>query len=381
MRIYLDHNATVPLRPAAVEGMRAAFEECAGNPSSPHAEGARARATLERARAQVAACIGALPQEIVWTSGATEANNFALFGAAKARGTRGRHIVTSALEHPSVLRPLARLEQEGWEVTYVAVDGEGLIDPEVLLAAVRRDTVLVSLLWANNETGVIQPVAEIAGGLAERGVPLHLDATQALGKLVIDTALLPAAWISASAHKLGGPTGSGFLYARRGLALEPLLHGGPQERGLRGGTENTLGAVGTAAAVCAVSSERAAAMARDAALRDRLWQGILEKIPALRRNGSEVHVLANTLNVEFVAAPGDILLQALDLEGIAASSGSACASGSIEASHVLLAMGRTPEQARCSLRFSVGPEVGEAEIEHVLRVLPDLVARVRRCTA
>jgi cysteine desulfurase len=357
--------------------MTRVLRDCPGNPSSVHAEGSAARAELSRARERTASLLGAAPDEVLFTGGATESNNTILASAAeRAPG----HIVSSNVEHPSVEEPLTRLEARGWRISRVPVDAEGLLDPDAVLAAIDAQTTLVSLIWANNETGVVQALGGLAERIRERGVPLHVDATQAVGKLPIDLRELPVDLLSLSAHKFGGPKGVGCTVARASLApefLSPLLRGGPQEARRRGGTENVAGIVGLGIA-CELAQrelpERAETYAR---LRDRLWDGIESKIPAVRRNGSVRWVLPNTLNVEITGVAGEVLLQALDLEGIAISSGAACASGSIEPSRILLAMGRSAEQARASLRFSVGHGNDETQIDRVLALLPDLVERVR----
>jgi len=375
MRIYLDHNATTPVRTEVVEAMTATLREGWGNPSSTHGEGAAARAAVERARGQVAALLGVAERAVWFTSGATEANNTALHGALA--GSRGRHVVTSTVEHPSVDEPLRALEARGVTVTRVGVDGAGRVDPDAVAAALRDDTALVSVILANNETGVLQDAAKLAEIAHARGVPLHLDATQAIGKLPVDALALGADLLSGTAHKLNGPKGTGFLVDRSRPGLPAFVQGGPQERRRRGGTENTAGIVGLGLA-CALAQRELEARARHvSALRDRLWSGLQAYVPRVRRNGSAEHVLPNTLNVEFEGAAGDVLLDALDLEGVAVSAGAACHSGSIEPSAVLLAMGRTPEQARGSLRFSLGPGNSAAEIDRVLALLPALVARVR----
>ena len=387
MRIYLDHNATTPVRDEVVDAMTRVLREDHGNPSSVHEEGGRARALVEEARAQVASLLGAQPREVIFTSGATEANNTALLCAARASG-RGRHVVSSNVEHPSVEAPLDALEAEGWRITRLAVDANGLLTPEQVAEAIADDTAMVSLLWANNETGILQPLREIAAAVAARGVPLHVDATQAVGKLEIDLDALPIDLVALSAHKFGGPKGSGCLLVRgRALrarldeagaaAFEPLLRGGGQEGRLRGGTENVAGIVGLGVACALAEAELPGRGRRYAALRDRLWRGIEEKVPDVRRNGPPDAVLPNTLNVSFARTAGELLLQALDLEGIAVSSGAACASGSIEPSRVLLAMGLTPDEARGTLRLSVGHGLDEAAIDRVIDLLPGLVARVR----
>jgi cysteine desulfurase len=375
VRIYLDHNATTPIRDEVAQAVLRALRDGFGNPSSLHAEGAAARAALERAREQAAALVGAEPGELVFTSGATEANHAALWGTLGAAS--GSRLVTTNVEHPSVEEPAAALEARGHPVTRLPVDADGRLDPAALGDALAEPAALVSVLLANNETGVLQDARPLAERCRDHGVPLHLDATQAVGKWPVDVRALGAALLSASAHKLGGPKGAGFLVLRKGLAVEPWLRGGPQERGRRGGTENVAGIVGLGVA-CELAARELDARVREwGRLRDRLWQGIREKIPNVRRNGSERHVLPNTLSVEFTGADGEALLQALDLEGVAVSAGAACHSGSLTPSRVLRAMGRSDEEARASLRLSVGHGIGDAEIERVLALLPDLVARAR----
>jgi cysteine desulfurase len=376
MRIYLDHNATTPVRDEVVDAMTRALRDGYGNPSSVHEEGSRARALVEAARAQVASLLGLQPPEVIFTSGATEANNTALLRVAPASG-RGRHIVTSNVEHPSVEAPLEVLEARGWRITRLAVDAKGLLTPAQVAEALADDTALVSLIWANNETGAVQPLPEIAAAVAARGIPLHVDATQAVGKLALDLEALPIDLVALSAHKFGGPKGSGCLLVRGAAAFEPLVRGGGQEGRLRGGTENVAGIVGLGAACALAEAELPERTRRYAALRDRLWRGIEQKVPDVRRNGAPDAVLPNTLNVSFAHTAGELLLQALDLEGVAVSSGAACASGSIEPSRVLLAMGLGPDQARGTLRLSVGHGLDEGAIDRVIDLLPGLVARVR----
>ncbi|MCZ6783570.1 MAG: cysteine desulfurase family protein [Proteobacteria bacterium] len=376
MRIYLDHNATTPLRDEVVDAMVAVLRHGYGNPSSSHREGAAARRRVDDAREQVAEALGAAPGEITFTAGATEANN-AVLQALCAEPDRGRHLVTTRAEHPSVLEPAAYLETRGFEVTWLPVDAEGLLDPQAVAAAVREDTALVSVLWANNETGVVQPMEAIAQLVKERGALLHVDATQAVGKWPVDVGRVPVDLLACSAHKLNGPKGVGCLFARQDVAVPPLLRGGPQEKGLRGGTENTSGVAGFGAACELARRELPERMERYAALRDRLWEGIRAKVSGVRRNGSAANCLPNTLNVELADTAGEVLLQALDLEGVAASAGAACHSGSITPSHVLSAMGRTPDEARGSLRLSVGHGVDEMQIDRAIELLAELVPRVR----
>jgi cysteine desulfurase len=376
LRIYLDHNATTPVRDEVAAAMLRVLRDVHGNPSSVHAEGAAARAELDGARERTAALLGVAPAEIVFTAGATEANNAAL-AAVLSRPDGRRHVVATAVEHPSVDAALAHLEARGCSVTRVGVGRSGRVAAVDVAAALRDDTALVTAIWANNETGVLQPIEEIAELAAERGAWMHSDATQAVGKHAIAPAQLPVDLLSLSAHKFGGPKGVGCLVVRSGIALPPFLRGGPQERGRRGGTENMAGIAGLGAACELARRELSERVARYAQLRDRLWDGIAAKVPDVSRNGDPKHVLANTLNLCFRDTPGELLLQALDLEGIAVSAGAACASGSVEPSHVLVAMGYSKAEARGTLRFSVGHGSDEAQIDRVLSVLPDLVARVR----
>lgn len=355
--------------------MDGALRQLYGNPSSVHAEGSAAREAVERARSQVASLLGVEARDVLFTGGASEANNTALLRVAAE--LPGRHLLTSNVEHPSVEAPLLALEARGWRVTRLPVDREGRLAPEQVADAIQDDTALVSLIWANNETGVLLPIVEIAERVAERGVRLHVDATQAVGKLPLDLAKTRVDLLSLSAHKFGGPKGVGCLVMRNVPAFEALIRGGGQEARRRGGTENVSGIVGLGMACVLAERELPGRGERYAFLRDRLWTGLVEKVPGVLRNGSLEHVLPNTLNVTFEATAGELLLQALDLEGIAVSSGAACASGSIEPSGVLLALGLSPEQARGTLRLSVGHGIEEGDVDRVLGLLPDLVARVR----
>jgi cysteine desulfurase len=369
MRIYLDHNAGAPLLPEARDAMLAVLGAPA-NPSSAHREGARARAAVEAARADVAALLGAAPAEIVFTSGATEANNLALRGAA-----RGGRVVTTAVEHASVLETARAL---GVPLAVVGVDGEGRVAAADVLAACEGATALVSVGLANGEVGSVAPVAAVAGGLRGRDVLVHTDAAQAAGRLPLDVAALGVDLLSLSAPKLGGPAGVGALWVRRGVRLAPLLTGGPQERGRRAGTENVAGIAGFGVAARIARAELATAAAAAEALVDRLWSGIRARIDGAVRHGPAAGPrLANTLNVGFRGASGESLLVLLDLAGIAVSLGSACAAGSAEPSHVLLAMGLDVDAARSGIRFSVGRGTTPADVDRVLHVLPGLVAQVR----
>ncbi len=377
MRIYLDHNATTPLRPEVVRAISESLEDGFGNPSSVYAEGGAARALVEEARERVASLLRARASGIRFTAGATEANNSVLFGLLEA----GDHVVTSEVEHPSVLEPLRLLETRGVSVTRVAPDAAGCVSVEAIEAALRDETRLVSLIWANNETGAIQPVEVVSTLCADRGIACHVDATQAIGKLPVDLSRWPIDYVSSSAHKLGGPKGVGALVCRDSASLPAFLHGGGQERGLRGGTENVIGILGFGVAASLAEESGDALRDRCRALRDRLWQGLQARVEDVHWNGDPERTLPNTLNVEFRGVAGEVLLQALDLEGVAVSAGAACHSGSVEPSAVLLAMGRTAAQARGSLRFSVGHGVDQGQIDRTLELLAELVPRVRRADA
>lgn len=369
MRIYLDHNAGAPLRPEAREAMLAVLGPAA-NPSAAHREGARARALVAEARAAVAALVGARPAEIVFTGGATEANNLAL-GAAPGSG-----VVTTAIEHASVLAPAAaRGARE------VGVDAGGRVDAVAIVAAAREARAgLVSVGLANGEIGTLAPVAAIAASLGGSGTLVHTDAAQAAGRIPVSVRALGVDLLSLSSHKLGGPAGVGALWVRAGVSVAPLVRGGPQERGRRAGTENVAGIVGFGAAATAAAADLDVAPARLGALTERLWAGLSAGVPDLRRHG-EGPRLPNTLNVGVPGCAGESLLVLLDLEGVAVSLGSACAAGAPEPSHVLVALGLDREAARGGLRFSLGPTTTADEIDAVIAAFPRLVAQVRRHAA
>ena len=377
MRIYLDHNAGAPLRPEAREAMLR-FLGAPGNPSSAHREGAGARAAVEAARADVAALIGARPAEIVFTSGATEANNLALRGLVRPPAG----LVTTAIEHASVLETARALAAEGVRLAVVPVDGEGRVTASDVVAACAPGTALVTVGLANGEVGSVAPVAAIVAGLRGTGARLHTDAAQAAGRMPIDVRALGVDLLSLSAHKLGGPAGVGALWVSKGVALQPQMTGGPQERGERAGTENVAGIVGFGEAARLARRDLVVAAAHAARLIDRLWAGIEARVDGVVRNGPASPPRSpNTLNVSFPGCSGESLVVLLDLAGIAVSAGSACAAGAAEPSHVLVAMGRDPETARSGLRLSVGPGTTDADVERVLAVLPELVAQVRRGAA
>jgi cysteine desulfurase len=379
--VYLDYNATAPVRPEAQRAIAEVLARVHGNPSSAHAFGAEARAALARARKQVAEALDVAPETIVFTSGATEANNTVLRHAARGAPGPDVHLVTCATEHPSILEEVRALAADGCRVTVLPVERDGRLDVERFAAALTPETRLASVMWANNETGVIQPIAELARRAAARGVPFHTDAVQALGKLPLALSTLPVDYASFSAHKLGGPKGVGVLYVRPGIALVPLLRGGSQEKGRRPGTENVPGIAGFGAACAAASGELERAHARHERLREKLWDGIQGALPDAVRNGARAHSLAHTLNVSFAGASGEALVEALDLEGIAVATGAACHAGSTEPSHVLSAMGLPKELGSSAIRFSLGPGIDDEAIARVLEVLPRVVARVRQARA
>lgn len=379
---YLDHNATTPLLPEALDALTRAAREGWGNPSSLHEPGRQAKRFVEDAREQLAALIHAKPQEIVFTGGGTEACNFALLGAARSLAERSRsqrpmHIVASALEHPAVKAAVGALAADGWDVTWVQPDADGLITPEAVEAALRDDTVLGAVMAANNEVGTIQPVAAIGEVFRKKGVTFFCDMTQALGKIPVDVSALPVDLAAFAAHKIGGPKGAGALYVRKGVSVESLLRGGGQERGLRGGTENVSGLAGFGAAAAWWNHHAGAEREHLRGLRDALQAALIQRIPALRVNAEHADRLPNTLHVTFPGARGDVLVMALDLRGIAVSAGSACASGSVKPSEVLLAMGRSREEASSSLRFSLGSGNTPEEIPAVAEAVAAAYAAAR----
>jgi cysteine desulfurase len=377
VRVYLDHNATTPLREEVVDAMLPALRDVYGNPSSTHEEGVLARRIVEQARQQVSSLTGCAPGDVMFTAGATEANN-ALVQALRTGSVPWQRMITTTVEHPSVGEPVTQAAAVGHEVTTVGVDAAGRIDLVALEAALVGPPALVSVLWANNETGVLQPAEAIAERVRAAGSFLHLDATQALGKTPVDVSGLGAHWISCSAHKLNGPKGVGALIAADAPEVPALLIGGPQERRQRGGTENVASIAGLGAACALAGEELPERMARYGALRDQLWHGLEAQLDGVRWNGGEGTVLVNTLSVEFEGAASDVLLQALDIEGVAASAGAACHSGSVSPSHVLVAMGRTAEQARGTLRLSVGHGNDEEQIDWAIDRLVELVPRARQ---
>ena len=379
-RIYLDYNATSPVRPEALEEMTRVLRDCYGNPSSVHWAGTEAREVVDRARAQIAALMGVEPESLVFTSSATEANNTVLRSAALTATHQGDHVVTCATEHPSVLEVIEELREQGVRASVLPVERDGRLDPGRFEDSLTDRTLLACVMWANNETGVVQRIPELAEIAARKGVRFHTDAVQALGKLPLVLGSLPVDSASFSAHKLGGPKGIGALYLRPGARLVPLLSGGGQERGRRAGTENVPGIAGFGAACAAAAADLEARALRLGALRERLWDGIRKKIPDTQWNGEPGTTLTHTLNVSFAGADGEALVAALDLEDVAVASGAACHSGSTEPSHVLLAMGVSSEMGAGAIRLSLGPDTRPDEIDRVLDVLPGVVERVRGAT-
>ncbi|HBG09990.1 MAG: cysteine desulfurase NifS [Limnochordia bacterium] len=375
-RIYMDHAATTAVRPEVLEAMLPYFSTEFGNPSSVYSWGRSARKALDSARDQVAALLGASASEIVFTSGGSEGANLAIKGVAWADQNRGKHIITSAIEHHAVLDTVLWLETQGFEVTILPVDEYGLVSPSQVEQALRPDTILVSIMHANNEVGTIQPISEIGAIVRRHGARFHTDAVQTAGVLELNVDALNVDLLSISAHKFYGPKGVGALYVRKGVRLSPLIHGGGQEKRRRAGTENTAGIVGLAKAFELAQRDRIAENQRLTALRDRLIEGLV-KIPHTRVNGSLEQRLPNNVNVCFEYIEGESMLLNLDLRGIAASSGSACTSGSLDPSHVLLAMGLSHEIAHGSLRLTLGRENTEADVDFVLQEIPGIVERLR----
>jgi len=373
VRVYLDHAATTPVDPAVLAAMLPFFTDTAGNASSQHRFGQDARAGVDEARARVAAAVGARAAEIVFTSGATESDNLAVIGVALASEQRGRHLVTSTIEHPAVLESCRFLEERGYTVTYVPVDARGLVDPDDVRRALRADTVLVSVMAANNEVGTVQPIAEIGRLARERGIPFHSDATQMVGALPLRVEDLGVDLLSISGHKRYGPKGVGALYARQGVACRRIQHGGAHERGRRGGTENVPGIVGLGEALRLAGEVLEEERVRLTRLRDGLIRAALE-IPGAHLNGDPDRRLPNNVNLSFEGTDGQSLVIGLDLRGVAASSGAACASGSIEPSHVLLALGLRPELAAGSVRLTLGRYTTEAEVSYAVETLRHVVA-------
>jgi len=376
-QVYFDHAATTPTRPEVVEAMLPYFQERWGNPSSIHTSGREAAAGMDQARGQVAALVGALPEEIVFTSSGTEADNQALVGISLAREKKGNHIITSAIEHHAVLHTAQYLEKRGLQVTYLPVDSTGLVDPNDVRKAITDRTILVSIMHANNEIGTIEPIAEIGAICRERDVILHTDAVQTVGHVPLNVRELNVDLLSLSAHKFYGPKGVGALFVRKGVRISPLIHGGGHERGRRSSTENVPGIVGLGEAARLAVRDLDWEIKHSTELRDRLIEGVLGRVPDAILTGHPTRRLPNSASVCVRYVEGESMLLNLDFEGIAASSGSACTSGSLEASHVLLAIGLPHDLAHGSLRLTVGRGNTPAEVDHFLTVFPPIVEKLR----
>ena len=380
-RVYLDHNATTPVHPAVVDAMTKVLREDLGNPSSVHHFGQRAKAVMDQARSAVASLIGADPSEVVFTSGGTESDNFALRGAAEAlEATRRRHLIATTIEHEAVLNTLKALARRGRPTTLLRVDATGIVAPDALKEALTDDTAVVSVMHANNEIGTIQPIAELVRLAHDRGALFHTDAVQTAGKVPVDVKALDVDLLSISAHKFYGPKGVGALWIRRGLRLLPVLTGGKHERSRRAGTENVAGIVGMGVAATLAATKIEEEARSISALRDRLEEGVLRAVPGTTVNGDRSPRVPNTTNISFDRIEAESLLIALDLEGVAVSTGSACSSGTLEPSHVLKAMGFPPHRTQNSIRFSLGAVNTEADVDRVVAILPGIVEKLRSLT-
>ncbi|MFH0915615.1 MAG: cysteine desulfurase NifS [bacterium] len=375
--IYLDHASTTPADPEVVTAMLPWHTQNFANPSTVYSLGLTAAKAVQEARESIAQTIGAEPEEIYFTSGGTESDNWAVLGTAEAQQKKGRHLITSSFEHHAVLESMEYLEKRGYEITRIPVDSSGLIDPEDVRRAIRPDTILVSIMHANNEVGTIEPISEIGKITRETGVLLHVDAVQTAGKLPLHVDELGVDILSMSAHKFYGPKGIGLIYLRKRTRITPLFHGGGQEKGRRAGTHNVPGIVGMAKALELAATRMADDAARETALRDRLWAGLSANIEAIYLNGDPVRRLPNNLSVRLDGIEGESMILMLDMEGICVSSGSACTTGSLEPSHVLIALGIPVEQAHGSLRMTLGRSTTEEDIDYFIKVFPPIVARLR----
>ncbi len=380
-RIYMDHSATTPVAPEVLEAMLPYFSEKFGNASSLHSFGLEAKQALEESREKVAKLINAKPEEIVFTSGGTESDNLALKGIARRNREKGKHIITTSIEHPAILETCSKLEKEGFEVTYLPVTGEGLVEIATLESAIRSDTILISVMHANNEVGTIQPLEEIGRLAAEKDIYLHTDAVQSVGKIPTDVNALGVDLLSLSAHKLYGPKGVGALYIRKGTKLESIIQGGGHERGLRSGTENIAGIVGLARAADLAGETMTAEAERLTSLRDRLAEKVLDNVKDAWINGSMKRRLPGNLNFGFKYVEGESLLLFLDSKGINVSTGSACSSHKLEPSHVLLSLGLRPEECHGSLRITLGMSNTAEEVEYVAESIAEAVERFRGISA
>lgn len=376
-KVYLDNNATTPVHPEVREAVAPFLSELYGNPSSIHWAGRDVRKAVEDARQEIAAFFGCQPLEIVFTGSGTESDNLAIKGIAFRKGNAGKHIVTSAVEHPAIINTCRFLEGQGFRVTYVPVNRQGIVEPDAVRGAIRKDTVLISIMYANNETGCIMPIPEIGRIAREAGVLMHTDAVQATGKIPIDWKELPVDLLTFSGHKINALKGAGGLIARKGVETTAVIHGGHQERGRRGGTENVVGIVGMGKAFSLLREHMADEVREIRRLRDRFEKSLFERIPDLVLNGHPTERLPNTVNISFRFVEGEALLLNLDMMGIACSSGSACTSGSLEASPVLMAMGADPVDAQGALRFSFGMGNDDEDVEYAVGAVAAVVDKLR----
>ena len=375
--VYLDHAATTYVRPDVFEAMKPYFCEKFGNASSIYSIGRETKKAVESAREQVAKALGAQPREIFFTASGSEADNWAIKGVAYANKAKGNHIITSSIEHPAVLSTCQQLEKEGFEVTYLPVDSDGLVSAEDLRAAIKDTTILVSIMTANNEIGTIQPIAELGAVAKEKGVLFHTDAVQAIGNVKIDVNEMNIDLLSLSAHKFYGPKGVGALFIRKGVKINNLIHGGHQERGKRASTENVPGIVGLAKAIEIATENLEEYNKKLISLREKTIEGIMAKVPYVKLNGHRHQRLPGNVNFSFQFIEGESLLLMLDMKGICGSSGSACSSGSLDPSHVLMSIGLTHEIAHGSLRLTFGEENSEEDVDYILSVIPEIVAKLR----
>jgi len=377
-RIYFDHNATTPLAPEVLAAMMPYLTEEYGNASSIHAYGQNAREAVEQARSSVAALLGARAAEVMFTSGGTESSNHAIFGAVAAAPGKSKHVITSAIEHVAILDPCRALAKSGIDLTILPVDCDGLVNPEDVRRAILSETVLITIMLANNETGTIEPIEEIGKIAAEKGIVFHSDAVQAAGKIPIDVDKLGVNLLSISAHKFNGPKGVGALYVRKGTHLGPLMYGGHSERDRRPGTEDVAAIAGMGKAAELALAHLKDESERTGGLRDRLEQGLLDRVPQSWVNSARAPRAPNTSNMTFPFIEGESMVIALDLKGIACSTGAACSSGALEPSHVLMALGLAPEDARATLRLSLGRQTTEGEIDFALETIPQVIERLRQ---
>ncbi len=376
-KVYLDHNATTPVRPEVLQAMLPYFSEKFGNASSIYGSGQEAKVALEEAREKVAEILGASASEIFFTSGGTESDNLALKGTAFGNGKRGKHIITSKIEHPAVLESCKFLEKEGFEVTYLPVDSQGFVHPEDLRKTIREDTTLVSVMHANNEVGTIQPIEELSKVTEERGAYFHTDAVQTVGKIAMNLQRLNVDMLSMSGHKIYGPKGVGALYIRKGVRISPWAHGGHHERSRRAGTENVPCIVGFSKALELLNEEREKHNQHLRSLTEMFYRKLVESIPDVILHGDLNRRIPSTLSLSFKGVEGESVILSLDMKGVAVSTGSACSSGTLEPSHVLSAMGIDPAIAQGAIRFSFGKDNSMEDVEYVASILPEIVSRLR----